>query len=238
MKKILLISLLLPSISFASVKGIGEYFYGPDTSDNVACYIAEEKAKEDAVQNFVGQSIESRIDETCLTNECFFTRETSNSINGTIEKILDKKISKTTDFGQKICTVEILAQIKQYELNLSFEVKGFNSIFKENSEVNFYAITNTPGKILVFNHYLDSYHKIYESEVEIVDSEFSIPSKDKLYATLPKGKITSKEKLVFVFTTLDIKTKKVYNEFEMKNFIGNIPIKNRVVINRFVQIVR
>jgi hypothetical protein len=30
----------------------------------------------------------------------------------------------------------------------------------------------------------------------------------------------------------------VYNEFEMKKFLGNIPVEKKSVVNRFVQIVR
>ena len=47
MKKVLLLSLLVTN-AFA-VTGIGEYRYGPDTTENQACEFAEEKAKEDGL---------------------------------------------------------------------------------------------------------------------------------------------------------------------------------------------
>ncbi len=35
--------------------GTGEYFYGPDTSENIACQVAEDFARTDAIRNFLGE---------------------------------------------------------------------------------------------------------------------------------------------------------------------------------------
>lgn len=238
MKKLLLISILIPSISFASVKGIGEYFYGPDTSDNLACSFAEDKAKESAIQNYSGQLIESNIDEVCLTDWCSYVKETNTNTTGIIKSILNKKVHKTVEEGQKVCTVEIDALVQQIQKNLVFDVKPFSNIVKENDEVIFFVIVNKPGKFLLFNYYEGNYHKLYELDNLMVNEQFIVPSKNKLYAVLPKDKLTSKEKLVFVYLTVDISVKKVYNDFEMKKFIGSVPVEKRSTINRFVQIVR
>jgi hypothetical protein len=39
--------------SAKEVIGIGEYRYGPDTPQNLACELAEERAKENALSKFV-----------------------------------------------------------------------------------------------------------------------------------------------------------------------------------------
>ena len=52
-----LIAITLLTISGVSsakeVIGIGEYRYGPDTPQNLACELAEERAKENALSKFV-----------------------------------------------------------------------------------------------------------------------------------------------------------------------------------------
>ena len=58
MKKTLLCLLMIPL--FANAKetlGVGEYRYGPDTTQNFACQAAEEKAKEHAITRYVGEQI-------------------------------------------------------------------------------------------------------------------------------------------------------------------------------------
>ena len=59
MKKILLASLITTN-TFA-ITGIGEYRYGPDTTENFACEMAEERAKEDAILKYSGELIEAQM---------------------------------------------------------------------------------------------------------------------------------------------------------------------------------
>jgi hypothetical protein len=238
MKKLLLISILLPSISFASVIGIGEYFYGPDTSDNLACSFAEEKAKENAIHNFSGQIIEINTNETCLSEECSFLRETNANTTGAVKNVKNKKVNKYVESGQKVCFVEIEAEVVAIQNRTIFSLKEFNHIFRVNDEVNFSAFANKPGKIIVFNFTENKYHKLYEKRIDTVNSEFKIPSDKRIVAFLPNNIMTNKEKLTFVYLELDIPIKKVYNGFEMKKFLSSIPVEQKSVVNRFVQIVR
>jgi len=238
MKKLLLISLFVPSISLASSIGIGEYFYGPDTSDNLACSFAEEKAKENAIQNFSGSIIEVNTNETCLSEECSFLRETNANTTGVIKSIKNKKVDKYVESGQKVCFVQIEANVIPVQNRTIFTLKDFNHIFRVNDEVIFSAFTNKPGKIVVFNFTENKYHKLYEQRIDTINTEIKIPSDKKMVAVLPNGVLTNKEKLTFVYLELDLPTKKVYNDFEMKKFLGNIPVEKKSVVNRFVQIVR
>lgn len=238
MKKLLLISFLIPSISFASVKGIGEYFYGPDTSQNMACSFAEERAKENAIENFSGLFVESKTVEICSTDECSFFRETNNNVTGTIKNVINKKIHNSIEEGQKICIVEIEAVVEKKQNNVILHVKDFSAIIKENTEVNFSIIVNKPGKFILFNHYDQKYHKIYESKNDLINESFNIPKKNKMFAKLTNKQITSKEKLVFVYLTVDIPVKMLYNDFEMKIFLRSLPSNESFVVQRFIQIVR
>lgn len=238
MKKLLLISLLLPSISFASVKGVGEYFYGPDTAQNLACFFAEERAKENAIQNFSGTIIESTVTELCLTNECSFIRETNNNTTGVVRGIRSKITDIRTEEGQRVCTVEIGAVVEKIQKNLILSLDHFSPVIQNNTPVRFSMIANRPGKFVLFNYYDGNYHKIYELKNDIVNESFVVPTKNRMIAKVPDGMLTSKEKLVFIYTTLDISVKTSYNEFEMKTFLQNMPIQKSFIVNRFIQIVR
>lgn len=238
LKKLFLISLLTPVLSFASVKGVGEYFYGPDTSQNMACFFAEEKAKENAVENYSGSIIESTLTELCMTNECSFIRETNNNVSGVIQKVLDKKTNVRIEEGQKVCTVEIIADVERLQKNIVLSLEHFSPIIKDNQEVQFSIIVNRPGKFILFNYYNGNYRKIYELQNRVVNKSFAVPTKDKMYAKLPDGAMTSKEKLVFVYTELDISVRVLYNEFEMKTFLQSMPVRKSFVAHRFIQIVR
>jgi hypothetical protein len=99
-------------------------------------------------------------------------------------------------------------------------------------------IANRPGKFVLFNYYDGNYHKIYELKNDIVNESFVVPTKNRMIAKVPDGMLTSKEKLVFIYTTLDISVKTSYNEFEMKTFLQNMPIQKSFIVNRFIQIVR
>jgi hypothetical protein len=234
-KKLLLISLFTPTLTFASTKGIGEYFYGPDTSENMACTFAEEKAKENALQRYVGEIVESNLREVCVGENCEFLKETYNTVVGHIKKIKEKHVEKTVEEGRKVCTVIIDADVDILKNAVKMEVKNFEPTFIQNVEMSFDIMVNKPGKFVLFNQYDDKYYKIYERKNDVVDKSFQI---DNIMAVLPDGKLQSKEVLVFVYFELDKKVKDVYNEFEMKNFIGSIPVENRDVLYRYVQIVR
>ena len=238
LKKLLLTSLLLPTISFASVKGIGEYFYGPDTSENLACFFAEEKAKENAVEKFSGTTIYSTTSEICLTNECSFVRETNNNVSGIVRDIKHKKTDIRIEEGQRVCVVEIDAVVEKMQRGLILSLDHFSPIIQHESLIRFSMIVNRPGRLVLFNYYDGYYHKIYDIQNHIVNASFDVPAKERILAKVPEGRLTSKEKLVFVYTTLDISVKTLYNEFEMKNFLQSMPIQKSFIVNRFVQIVR
>lgn len=235
MKNLLLISVLLPSISFASVTGIGEYFYGPETSENIACSFAEDNAREDALRKYVGELVDASLREECFNEECFSTKDTNSIIQGVIRKIENKEVTISAEQGKKICTVSIKAIVEKVQSDLFFNVKEEGGVYRQNSEVTFYGISNKIGKIIVFNQVDNQYKKLFEIPVTKTDSEIAMPT---LIARLENGKQQSQEKMVFVFTDLDIPTKMVYNGFEMRKFIDSIPFSNRSVVNRLTQIVR
>ena len=65
LKKSLLCLLIATSVNAKEVSGTGEFRFGPETAQNVACSLAEQKAKENAIANFVGEYIEHQTNQIC-----------------------------------------------------------------------------------------------------------------------------------------------------------------------------
>jgi len=91
----------------------------------------------------------------------------------------------------------------------------------------------------VFNYHGNRYYNIFQKKITQTGAELELLEKNqKMIARVADGKYVSKEKMVFVFTELDIKPKISYNDFEMNNFIRSLPVDKRRIISRVAQIVR
>lgn len=237
MKKFLLASLITTN-AFA-VTGIGEYRYGPDTTENLACELAEERAKEDAIIKYVGQLIESQMKEECRREECVFHRDTFSEFNGYIKNISKKDIQKQLFPGYSACIVTVEAEVGGVNNSIVFNVDGKFDVRHE-EEMTFKVVSNRVGKLAVFNYHGNRYYKIQEVKFTSRQTEIMLPSDKtkKLVAMLPVGKAQSKELVTFLFSEKDVRFKNEYTTLEMKNLIASIPPKNRKVINRYVNIVR
>lgn len=237
MKKFLLSSLIVTN-AFA-VTGIGEYRYGPDTAENLACELAEERAKEDAIIKYVGQSVEAQIKEECMREKCVFHRDTFSELNGYIKSLTKKEIEKQLFPGYSACVVTIEAEVAGINNTIIFQVDGKFDVRHE-EEMTFKLVSNRPGKIGMFNYYGNKYYKIQEAKFASQRTEIVLPydKTKKLVAMVPDGQKQSKELVTFLFSEKDIVFKNEYSSLEMKNLIASIPPINRKVINRYVNIVR
>ena len=83
-------ALTLFSLNVGAVTGVGEYRFGPDTTENLACEVAEDRAKQDALMKFNGQFIEAVIEENCQSEECRYNQQTFNKVEGYIKKAAAK----------------------------------------------------------------------------------------------------------------------------------------------------
>jgi len=236
-KKLLLLSLIATN-SFA-ITGIGEYRYGPDTTENLACELAEEKAKQDAIIKFVGEFVEAQIKEECRSEKCEFHRDTFSDYNGYIKNITKKEIDKQLFPGYAACIVSIEAEVAKVNNTIVFQVEGKFDVRHE-EELKFKLVSNRPGKIGMFNYYGNKYYKVQETKFASQRTEIMLPydKTRKLVAMVPDGQKQSKELVTFLFSEKDIVFKNEYSSLEMQNLIASIPPMNRKVVNRYVNIVR
>jgi hypothetical protein len=236
-KKVLLLSLLVTN-AFA-VTGIGEYRYGPDTTENQACEFAEERAKEDAIIKYVGQSIEAQIKEECRSEKCVFHRDTFSDFHGYIKSISKKETQKEVFLGYSSCIVTVEAEVIGAKNTITFIVEGKFDVRHE-EELTFRIVANKVGKVGMFNYHGNKYYKVQEVKFASQRTEIMLPydKTKKLVALLPQGQTQSKELVTFLFSEKDIVFKNEYSSLEMKNLIASIPPMNRKVINRYVNIVK
>ena len=219
--------------------GVGEYRYGPDTTQNIACKFAEERAKENAIEKFSGEDIDITVYEKCNNDVCDIDRDSLNETRGYIKKILSKDVKQVQLQGYTSCIVTIKADVDNpiNEIKLSLDKDEY--FFKENQEVVFRGVVNRTGNLVIFNLYNNVYSKVYEEKITTNNQQFMLPSpKNRIVTRLPVDKHHSKEVLMFLFTENDYEFRKTYTELEMNYFLKNIPSHQRQIVNRYVYIMR
>ena len=242
MKKTLLCLALIPVFAEAKlVLGTGEYRYGPDTAQNIACQAAEDRAKENAIAKFVGEEIEVMQYQSCQNEACEMQKDTYNEIRGTIKTILSSQKEVSENRGYMSCTVTVKADVVQVINGINITLKEDFFHLKDKDLVKFKGSINRSGYLSVFNLYNGTYTKLRSTIFVDKGSEFVLPSASddvKLVAVVPEGKSQSKEMVMFLFTEAPLEVKQSYTLIEMRNLLTSIPYQSRKVINRYVNIVK
>ena len=222
-----------------SIEAQGTYYFGPETSENLACSLAEERAKEAAILKKVGEIVELMEVQTCRNEDCETSREFANTLTGAIRKIISRKIEKIIEQGKSSCIVTIQAEVDEVRNQTVFYIQNESFQFKNNENIQFVGVANRKGKLIVFHQSDTVYTKFYETTVNKVGSQFKIPNNGKkIIAKLPDGKDLSKERLMFLFLEVDIPVKQVYTHNEIQKFVENVPVLQRRVVYHSTQIVR
>lgn len=228
---------LIPSLAFASVKGTGEYRYGPETSQNVACTIATEEAKKNAIANFVGELIEYQTDQVCKDEHCKEYRSLYSEVSGNVKKITNKNTIIAPEKGHSVCIVDIEAEIEKIQNQIQLGLHGRKD-FKHGDRFSMSVLSNRAGEIHVFNVIENHYRRIYSSKI-VANTETIIPSGErKLLAKITSGKYQSNELLVVLFSTNALTIHEHYSKMDFERLMNDIPFINRKLINHRVTITR
>ncbi len=220
------------------VSGTGEYSFGPDTAENVACRLAEEKAKQNAIANFVGEMIEAAQNESCKDEKCTTLSTLYTEVSGEIKTIYKKDKQVYPDRNRQVCEVDIVAEVEKITSIIKFHVDGKNQL-KAGERFVFQAVSGITGTVGVFNLVDKEYQMVYTDKVLEINKQIQIPSaRYKMQAELPLGKSHSNELLVFLITDKNLTFKSRYSTMEFEALIKNIPFSNRKIINHHVSIER
>lgn len=229
-------ALVLFSLNANAVTGVGEYRFGPDTAENLACEVAEDRARQDALIKYNGQFVEAVIEENCRSEDCKFNQQTFNKVEGYIKKATAKR-QVVIEQGYKVCVVTLDADVEKLKNGIKFSIDG-KFEYRDGDEIQFRGISNTNGVVYLFNYY-DSKYVMILRKVAAQNKEIVLPSESyRMKAELPKGNMQSKELLMFLFVNQDVSLKDSYTEIEFKSAINQIPASNRRVITRYINILR
>ena len=220
------------------VSGTGEYSFGPDTAENVACRLAEEKAKQNAIANFVGEIIEAAQNENCKNEKCTMLSTLYTEVSGEIKTIYKKDKQVYPNKDRQVCEVDIDVDVRKIVSSMKFYIEGKNQ-FKVGERFVFQAVSGLTGTVGVFNLVDKQYQLVYTDKVLEINKQIQIPSaRYKMQAELPNGKIHSNELLVFLFTDKNLTFKNQYSTMEFDSLIKDIPFSNRKIVNHHVSIER
>ena len=220
------------------VSGTGEYRFGPETAQNIACAIAEERAKENAIANFVGEYIEVQTNEICKDEHCTQYRSLYNETSGIIERIVQKDFVVAPEKKHSVCIVDLSAEVKAIKNQIQFTINAKNE-FRHGERFSVSAISNRIGNFAIFSVIDDTYTTIHTGKILKSNTEFSIPgNSQKFNALLPPNVYQSKELLVFLFTEEGLTFQQTYSRMEFVRLINDLPFVSRKLINHSINIVR
>lgn len=221
----------------ATVTGEGEYRFGPETAENIACSIAEERAKENAIANFIGEVIEHQTDQICRDEKCTTYRSMFSEVTGKINEVIDKNIIVAPEQKASVCIVEIQAKVSKIENPIQLSFKG-NNEFTHGEKFTLSASINRTGKYAVVNFTGEEYKVVYHGNVTKTNTEIRVPSVHHLQALVPAGKDQSKEILIFLFTEKNLTFQPRYSRIEFEQMVKDIPFTQRKLVNHPISIVR
>jgi hypothetical protein len=228
------------SANFAHSKtiGEGEYRFGPETAENVACKIAEERAKQDAIENFVGELIEHSTNEICKDERCSTLRSFHSETSGEIKKIHRLETLVHPEQKHSVCVVHIVADVEKVTNSIQLTIQSQKE-FKHGDRFKISGATNRVGSLGIFNVVDDKHTLVWQGKVFAPNKEFSLPTNDqKIEARLPSGKSQSKELLVYVFTEENLTFRPFYSRIEFTQMVKDLPFLGRKVVINQIQILR
>ena len=222
---------------------VGEYKFGPDTSESDACTIAESIAKENAILKVTGESLSTFTIESCKEAKCDIQKDVISDSSGYIKSIIEKDIQTNKALGYNKCTVVIRADVGTIENPIKFKLDSTEFYFNGGDEVVISGSSNKQGFVVAFLFTDGIYHLIDGSIIATSPGNFMLPSSkdNRLIAYLPQNKLQSKELLTVLFIENDDRPyniKQKYNKVEMENLLNTVPVQKRKVINNHVYIMK
>lgn len=233
-----LFTTLAESSSASSLEGVGEYRYGPETSEAFACEVAEKKAVEDLIIRHTGETLQHLIEKNCLNEDCKTEAQTFRTVEGKVQSIDKKEIEHYVQLGYKVCKVSLIGKVKTITSSIQLSIASSLS-FKHNDLFNISIVTNTSGgDLFLFNLYNEKYVRVYQTSDLKAFKEFTFPEKGMLKALVLEGKEEANEKLLFLQLFGNHSIKDEYSINEMNAFLSSIPPTKKGIASRFVNVRR
>jgi hypothetical protein len=226
---------LITNTASTAATGTGQWYYGPDTSENVACARAEQLAKADAVRNVIGEAI--FIDE--FSNCAEVKGEPKCRYESSIFSVTDSYIRKSTitertigtSFNRNVCTVEVNVKVTNDKPKIDANVNG-RFFYKEGETMSWDLKTSDPTKVYIYHIEGNKATMMWPTYVgtnNAVANELTVPTPGYKFKARA-GRLS--ESLVFVFTNEKINLMRNYELDDLNSKLLSIPIAERRIVRR------
>jgi hypothetical protein len=247
LSKILMVGcLFLPSLAIAEwYDSRGEYYFGVETSEKVACKAAEDLAVLDVLRRTKGESISVSQFQTCDDSSADVCRMLSSVImytEGTVTGLNRVHQEVTTLPGKKVCTVLAKVKIQKEKgfADVSFdpEIKMVQTRLRDGEAIT-YIVKPTSAMYLnlfVYSPHTEDiqliYPNRYDSSKKFIQNT-KIPTKNsyRINAEFPKisGNLAG-EMVIAVATKKEITFREKFTFTEFNQRLLEIPRNERRVV--------
>ena len=215
-----------------STTGIGEYSFGPDISENLACKRAEDRAKLDAIRNVLGEDVVAHSSMQCKEDSgCKLDTDVWSLSDAHLRKTKIKDREVFDKLGQKTCKITITADVSSDRPYADLHIDSKFS-YKDGENMKLDLKSTEKGNLNIFhvegNKASRIYPNAFQNSMEI-DKGVSIPSTK--YSMVVKASKFD-ESLVFVLTKGNEKFLESYDLAELNNKLLSIPVKERKIVRR------
>jgi hypothetical protein len=241
----------------ASMQSRGEHLFGPDTSENRACELAEQRARKAAIQKKTGELVVADDLMVCSEKEetsCNLNRMTLSTTNGVIRKVkkLERKIVQGTG-GHKKCVIILEVDVGEgtgrYDPNFDMGVQMNNRTFRSGETMKISVAPTAPMYISVFlwlpwEKTLRQVQKIFPNELDqnnFFQNTTTIPTKaaDSHYdlaVRFPEGVKGQKDRvdeyLMVVGTRTLVNFQRTYALEGLNSLLLEIPRSDQRVVRK------
>ncbi|MBU3602566.1 DUF4384 domain-containing protein [Polynucleobacter sp. AM-25C3] len=245
----------------AWISGVGEYHFGPDTSEISACSAAEERAKLDALRKFYGESLAMDQTLSCresssldsASDQCTMNQILWSQIGGEIKssRIIKRDVLEIP--GSKVCRVEVVGDISSSrgkpDPGFDVGIKINQSVYRPGEKLTIDLNPNGPMYVAVFNWvpYYDKSKQIIRLFPNSHDAGFFINQKKTIPSSgysfeltlpdkVPKNRSFVDEYLLAVITKDPVKWLESYSFDEFKSRLAEFPLDRIRYIKRGYQL--
>ena len=161
---ITLLSILLISncLHAEMAHGVGEYLYGPETSESKACELAQDKAKAMALTSVMGEAVSNEQQLYCKETsgkrsdyDCEYNSVTWSLIEGDLKSPINVKREVESKTGFKSCKVsldvEVIVPQRKPDPNFDVKAKTNQTVFRVGDDLNLEIESTMPAYFAVFN---------------------------------------------------------------------------------------
>jgi hypothetical protein len=142
--------------------GVGEYLFGPDTSESKACELAQDKAKAMALTSVMGEAVSNEQQLYCKETsgkrsdyDCEYNSVTWSLIEGDLKSPINVKREVESKTGFKSCKVsldvEVIVPQRKPDPNFDVKAKTNQTVFRVGDDLNLEIESTMPAYFAVFN---------------------------------------------------------------------------------------